>query len=61
MPAGIPDAVQAASTASLYLHAADGGWLGWENNLQPFVRAVGALHMAENLRDVITNVAKYHP
>jgi len=43
------------------LHAADGGWLGWENNLQPFVRAVGALHMAENLRDVITNVAKYHP
>lgn len=62
---GIPYAIKALAaacpTAPLYLDAAHGGWLGWDNNLQTFARAVQSLKVVENLRGFSTNVANYQP
>ncbi len=46
---GIPYAVNAIATncpgVSIYLDAAHGGWLGWENNMQDFVQVGRLLRM----------------
>jgi cellulose 1,4-beta-cellobiosidase len=47
-----------APSASLYLDAAHGGWLGWDNNMLEFVDIVKALPY-QKLRGFATNVANY--
>lgn len=49
-----------APSASLYLDAAHGGWLGWDNNMIAFVDIVKALPYRK-LRGFATNVANYQP
>jgi cellulose 1,4-beta-cellobiosidase len=45
----------------MYLDAAHGGWLGWENNAQDFAALVSGLGVADKLRGFSTNVANYQP
>eukprot|EP00036_Acanthoecidae_sp_10tr_P014440 CAMPEP_0206287610 /NCGR_PEP_ID=MMETSP0106_2-20121207/1195_1 /ASSEMBLY_ACC=CAM_ASM_000206 /TAXON_ID=81532 /ORGANISM="Acanthoeca-like sp., Strain 10tr" /LENGTH=443 /DNA_ID=CAMNT_0053718149 /DNA_START=84 /DNA_END=1411 /DNA_ORIENTATION=- len=62
---GIPFAVQtlaaACPSATQYLDAAHGGWLGWDHNLEPFAQKVNELQVARYLRGFTTNVANYQP
>ncbi|KAJ8600597.1 hypothetical protein CTAYLR_008195 [Chrysophaeum taylorii] len=44
---------------AIYLDAAHGGWLGWEDNVATFVESVVALGIEEHLRGFATNVANY--
>lgn len=47
---------------SLYLDAAHGGWLGWEDNFRKFVQIVKDLNVDLSvLRGFSTNVANYQP
>ena len=63
--AGIPYAISQiaakAPAVSMYLDAAHGGWLGWENNAQAFAQLVGSLNIGQHLRGFATNVANYQP
>ena len=63
--AGIPYAIQQinakAPAVAMYLDAAHGGWLGWENNAQAFASLVGSLNVGQFLRGFSTNVANYQP
>eukprot|EP00040_Diaphanoeca_grandis_P005250 m.32023 g.32023 ORF g.32023 m.32023 type:complete len:504 (-) comp16568_c1_seq1:24-1535(-) len=62
---GIPYAVStlaaACPSATLYLDAAHGGWLGWSNNIDAFVQKVSAMEISQHLRGFSTNVANYQP
>ena len=49
----------AAPSAALYLDAAHGGWLGWDNNAQSFAALVKSLNVATHLRGMSSNVANY--
>jgi len=62
--AGVPYAVETLAAAcptscSLYLDAAHGGWLGWQDNLDSFVSTVTSLNITSYLRGFSTNVANY--
>lgn len=61
---GIPYAVKtlaaACSSAALYLDAAHGGWLGWEDNNALFSTEVKDLEVSPFLRGFATNVANYN-
>ncbi|KAJ1462088.1 1, 4-beta cellobiohydrolase [Pelagophyceae sp. CCMP2097] len=46
---------------SMYLDAAHGAWLGWDDNLAGFASAVAELGIEKHLRGVATNVANYQP
>lgn len=56
--AGIPYAINAIATkapaVSMYLDAAHGGWLGWENNAQAFASLVQSLGISQHLRGFAT-------
>jgi len=61
---GIPYAVQKLSTLSnvdIYVDAAHGGWLGWQNNAASFVETVTELGILKSIRGFSTNVANYQP
>ncbi len=62
---GIPYAINAisskAGSTTMYLDAAHGGWLGWENNAQAFVTLVQSLDIISMLRGFATNTANYQP
>jgi cellulose 1,4-beta-cellobiosidase len=61
---GIPYAITALSSVSnvnIYLDAAHGGWLGWQNNIQSFVQTVTQLGVLNKIRGFSTNVANYQP
>jgi cellulose 1,4-beta-cellobiosidase len=62
---GIPYAVNAIAAATtntvMYLDAAHGGWLGWEDNLEAFVALFKDMDIAPHLRGFSTNVANYQP
>eukprot|EP00054_Salpingoeca_dolichothecata_P036528 m.7764 g.7764 ORF g.7764 m.7764 type:complete len:499 (-) comp6799_c0_seq1:77-1573(-) len=62
---GIPYAIKtlaaACPSAIMYLDAAHGGWLGWEDNLSRFASYVSQLQIAQYLRGYSTNVANYQP
>ncbi|KAI6357808.1 hypothetical protein MCOR25_007559 [Pyricularia grisea] len=49
----------------LYLDAAHGGWLGWDDNLAPtakeFAKVVGMAGGNSTVRGVVTNVSNYNP
>eukprot|EP00443_Scrippsiella_acuminata_P095960 CAMPEP_0115590268 /NCGR_PEP_ID=MMETSP0272-20121206/9678_1 /TAXON_ID=71861 /ORGANISM="Scrippsiella trochoidea, Strain CCMP3099" /LENGTH=684 /DNA_ID=CAMNT_0003025461 /DNA_START=60 /DNA_END=2112 /DNA_ORIENTATION=+ len=47
---------------AVYLDAAHGGWLGWEDNLEKFMRSVQELQFPmSKIRGFATNVANYQP
>jgi len=62
---GIPYAVKAIKasmpSASVYLDAAHGGWLGWSDNALAFASVVNTLLIWDYLRGFTTNVANYQP
>jgi len=45
----------------MYLDAAHGGWLGWDNNINLFAGLVSELNVASKIRGFSTNVANYQP
>jgi len=48
--------------ATIYLDAAHGGWLGWEDNLDAFIGLIKDWQLpVENMRGFATNVANYQP
>jgi hypothetical protein len=51
----------ACPSAIIYVDAAHGGWLGWENNMQVFAQELSSLGIAQFLRGFSTNVANYQP
>eukprot|EP01121_Diplochlamys_sp_Union-15-3_P013552 TRINITY_DN4219_c0_g1_i1.p1 TRINITY_DN4219_c0_g1~~TRINITY_DN4219_c0_g1_i1.p1 ORF type:complete len:443 (+),score=93.65 TRINITY_DN4219_c0_g1_i1:34-1329(+) len=62
---GIPYAINAISAAvpniPMYVDAAHGGWLGWDDNLQKFVQLISSMNIASKIRGFSTNVANYQP
>lgn len=60
---GITYAVTALNThapsASLYLDAAHGGWMGWEDNAGKFARQIQTMNIAPYIRGFSSNVANY--
>jgi len=61
---GIEYAVNSLSrleNVKIYLDAAHGGWLGWQNGLQSFVNVVKNLNVLNKVRGFATNVANYQP
>lgn len=46
-------------SCALYLDAAHGGWLGWEDNLASYVDTIVSLDVTDYLRGFATNVANY--
>ncbi len=62
---GIPYAVAALaklSNVAVYVDAAHGGWLGWQNNLGTFVNLIKQLNIPSfGVRGFSTNVANYQP
>eukprot|EP01062_Namystynia_karyoxenos_P052848 TRINITY_DN42533_c0_g1_i1.p2 TRINITY_DN42533_c0_g1~~TRINITY_DN42533_c0_g1_i1.p2 ORF type:complete len:383 (+),score=135.51 TRINITY_DN42533_c0_g1_i1:376-1524(+) len=62
---GIPYAISTIAAANphvaMYMDAAHGGWLGWDNNLQEFAQLVRDLKVLPMLRGFSTNVANYQP
>jgi len=61
---GVSYAITKLSTLklTLYLDAAHGGWLGWEDNFRKFVTIVKSLNVDLSLlRGFSTNVANYQP
>jgi cellulose 1,4-beta-cellobiosidase len=62
---GVPYAVNTLSAAcpacTIYLDAAHGGWLGWQNNMQQYVQIVQQLNIASKIRGFATNIANYQP
>jgi cellulose 1,4-beta-cellobiosidase len=47
------------SNVVMYLDAAHGGWLGWDNNAQGFATLVNSMNIVSKLRGFATNVANY--
>lgn len=62
---GIPYAVNTLAAAcpqcTIYVDAAHGGWLGWQQNMQSFVTLVAGLNIASKIRGFATNTANYQP
>jgi len=61
---GIPYAINQIATASnvvMYLDAAHGGWLGWDNNIVGFTQLVQQFNIMSKIRGFSTNVANYQP
>jgi len=61
---GIKYAIEQLSTthATLYIDGAHGGWLGWDDNLQAFIKELGPAGMnvdLSNVRGFAQNVANY--
>jgi len=51
-----------APSVAIYLDAAHGGWLGWENNLKYFMKMLKDLALPwDKVRGFATNVANYQP
>jgi len=51
-----------APSVAIYLDAAHGGWLGWENNLKYFMNMLKGMALPWNkIRGFATNVANYQP
>jgi len=50
-----------APKVSIYVDAAHGGWLGWQDNTQKFVQLVQSLNILPMIRGFATNVANYQP
>eukprot|EP00966_Prymnesium_polylepis_P220010 5089580-Prymnesium_polylepis.1 len=48
-----------APSAALYMDAAHGGWLGWEDNAISFATQVAAMGISHELRGFASNVANY--
>jgi len=49
-------------SVAVYLDAAHGGWMGWENNLEKFMRMLKLMELPMNkVRGFATNVANYQP
>lgn len=61
----IPYAVRALKKAcpkvSIYLDAAHGNWLGWENNANIFVEMIKEMNITHLLRGFAINVSNYNP
>jgi len=55
----VEQVAQHTDKVALYLDAAHGGWLGWDSNLDSFVRSVADLGIEDHLRGFATNVANY--
>lgn len=54
--------VAKAPKVTLYIDAAHGGWLGWENNLEAFMTVLKDMDMPlASVRGFSTNVANYQP
>jgi cellulose 1,4-beta-cellobiosidase len=54
--------ITAKTDASVYLVAAHGGWLGWENNLEKYIAILKEMSLPFNkIRGFATNVANYQP
>ena len=49
----------AAPSAAIYLDAAHGGWLGWQNNARKYATLVASLGITQHLRGFTSNVANY--
>jgi len=45
----------------MYVDAAHGGWLGWEDNLDKFAQKVNEMKFLDKIRGFATNVANYQP
>lgn len=62
---GLPYAVHAfaaaAPKAGLYIDAAHGAWLGWDDNAQAYATLLSTLKVSDKLRGLATNVANYQP
>jgi cellulose 1,4-beta-cellobiosidase len=63
---GVRYAVEQLTTetpnVAVYLDAAHGGWLGWQDNLQKFLRMLGGMRLpVSKMRGFATNVANYQP
>ena len=61
---GIEYAVKTLATAcpnscTLYVDAAHGGWLGWDDNMEDFVTLIAAMGIESYIRGFATNVANY--
>eukprot|EP00931_Biecheleriopsis_adriatica_P037660 TRINITY_DN215_c0_g1_i6.p1 TRINITY_DN215_c0_g1~~TRINITY_DN215_c0_g1_i6.p1 ORF type:complete len:545 (-),score=124.36 TRINITY_DN215_c0_g1_i6:375-2009(-) len=60
---GVGEAVKmlaaADPSATIYLDAGHGGWLGWKNNMQDYVKTIDSLDIAHLIRGFATNVAGY--
>jgi len=50
---------EADPSAAIYLDAGHGGWLGWKDNMQDYVRTIKGLGVSEFLRGFASNVAGY--
>mmetsp|Transcript_43296 Transcript_43296/g.135357 ORF Transcript_43296/g.135357 Transcript_43296/m.135357 type:complete len:776 (+) Transcript_43296:48-2375(+) len=49
-----------APSVSIYLDAAHGGWLGWQNNLESFMKMLKGMSLPfDKIRGFATNVANY--
>jgi len=47
---------------AVYLDAAHGGWLGWQDNLESFMSTLAAMDLpVDKMRGFATNVANYQP
>jgi len=60
---GIKYAVEkfSESDAFIYLDAAHGGWLGWEQGATGFAQLIQTMNVAPKIRGFATNVANYQP
>ncbi|CAE7267460.1 cel3 [Symbiodinium pilosum] len=60
---GVSYAVKALAAAdpyaAIYLDAGHGGWLGWKDNMQDFVRTIRGLGVSDLIRGFASNVAGY--
>ena len=58
---GVSYAVKALAAAdpyaAIYLDAGHGGWLGWKDNMQDFVRTIRGLGVSDLIRGFASNVA----
>jgi cellulose 1,4-beta-cellobiosidase len=50
-----------APSVTMYLDAAHGGWLGWENNINSFLSTVKNMNIMDKMQGFATNVANYQP
>jgi len=52
--------VQKTPEVTVYLDAAHGGWMGWENSMEKFMRVLKGMNLPK-IRGFATNVANYQP
>jgi len=52
---------QNSPKVTMYIDAAHGGWLGWQNNMQTFVQIIQKLNVIQYIRGFSDNVANYQP